>query len=229
LGKGCAGKDYSFQATRNATTMSDNKEPKTANKLKTLEEVKNELNERLHTIYDPDAVLREAQEKIEKPKLLSNEDDDGPDEEDNQLTEKDPLFKAMTLSEFHNGALMVSGVPEQYRTFGIDMFRKIQEEYSCITISEKAIAELATINYIRTLEIQRRITAYLDMNSLTDNGVKYLAIISKELDRANRHFLTAIQTLRMIKQPSFNVNIKTNTAIVGQNQLIQENQNVKPI
>ena len=98
MGKGCAGKDYSFQATRNATTMSDNKEPKTANKLKTLEEVKNELNERLHTIYDPDAVLREAQEKIEKPKLLSNEDDDGPDEEDNQLTEKDPLFKTITLS-----------------------------------------------------------------------------------------------------------------------------------
>lgn len=203
---------------------------KSPSKQKTLEEIKTAFNERLHTIYDPDAVLREAQKKIEtQQKLISEDDYDGPDEGDDQPTEKDPLFKAMTLSEFHNGALMASAIPEQYRTFAIDMLRKLKEEYNCLAVSEQAIAELATINYVRTLEIQRRINAYFDMNSLTDNGVKYLAIISKELDRANRHFLTAIQTLKMLKQPPINVNVKANTAFVGQNQLVQENQNVNPI
>jgi len=124
---------------------------------------------------------------------------------------------------------MIHIVEEQYRTFGVDLLRRLQQEYGCETISEQATAELATINYIRTLEIQNHINGYLSIGTVTETGVKFLAVMSKELDRANRHYLTAMQTLKMLKQPSFNVNVKANTAIVGQNQLIQENQNVKPI
>lgn len=206
----------------------DNKEAKVLNKVKTLDEIKSDLN--LHTVYDPATVLKEAEMALNQRKQVDSDDEEVEyDEPEEQPTYEDPLFRAMSLSEFKNGALMIDSVAEQYRTFGIDMLRKVQEEYKCSTIIEQATAELATINYIRTLAIQRRITSYLDMNSLTDNGVKYLAIMSKELDRANRHYLTAIQTLRMLKQPSFNVNVKANTAIVGQNQVIQENQNVNPI
>ncbi len=63
------------------------------------------------------------------------------------------------------------------------------------------------------------------MGTITDNGVRFLAIMSQELDRANRHYLTTIQALRTIKQPSLGVNIKAQTAILGQNQVVQANNN----
>src|SRR3989344_6506546 len=195
---------------------------------KTLDEIKKNLD-RVHTNYEPANILREAGAKLNSSKDEDDEDGEYDNEDERPSSFEDPVVKAMTLSEFKNGVLLTISVEEQYKTFGIDMLRKLQEEYQCLTISEQAIAELVTISYIRTLAIQRRINNYLAMGTLTDNGVKFLAIMSKELDRAHRHFLTATQTLRMIKQPSFSVNVKTNTAIVGQNQLIQENQNVKPI
>ncbi len=217
--------------------MSPN-DSKALEKPKTAEETKTFLN--LRTAYDPADTLKRAEMAITNPrgyekKLDYEDEDDGPDEEGEldlfkEWTSKDdPIFRAMTLSEFKNGGLMVECVPDQYRTFVIDMSHQLQKDYGCTLVSEKALAELVAINFTRTIEIQRKITNFIDMNSLTDNGVKYLAIMSKELDRANRHFIAAIQTLRMLKQPSMSVSIKTNTAIVGQNQVIQENQNVKPI
>lgn len=206
--------------------MSDQNKDKAIDKVKTLEEIKSHLG-RLQTVYDPALVLREAEEKLSKPRTV-DEDDDGEDEVDEsekQTSYADPVFKAMTLSEFKNGVIMVTVIPEQYTTFSIDMLRKLQEEYSCTTISEQATAELATVSYIRTLEIQNRMKRYLDMGTLTDNGVKFLAIMSKDLDRANRHYLTAIQALRAFKQPQLGMNIKANTAIIGQNQVVQANNN----
>lgn len=203
------------------------------------EEFKTFLNVR--TEYDPDDTIKQAEMAITNPReyermLVDNSDDDGEDEEygSYELTKKwtskdDPVSRAMTLFEFQNGALMVSSIPDQYRTFAVDMSRRLQEDYHCSLQSEKALAELATINFIRTIEVERRITNFIDMNSLTGNGVKYLAIMSKELDRANRHFLATIQTLNMLKQPPIKVNVKADTAILGQNQIIQENKNVKPI
>jgi len=63
------------------------------------------------------------------------------------------------------------------------------------------------------------------MGTINDNGYKYLKIMSLELDRANRHYLASLQTLRSIKQPPMQLNIKTNTAVVGTNQMVQVNEN----
>lgn len=216
--------------------------PKTLDKPTTSEEFETFLN--IRTEYDPADTIKQAEMAIANPReyekmLVDDPYDDGEDEEEEDYgglelikrwtSKDDPLSRAMTLFEFQNGALMVSSIPDQYRTFAVDMSRRLQEDYHCSLQSEKALAELATINFIRTIEVQRKITNFLDINSLTDNGVKYLAIMSKELDRANRHFLAAIQTLNMLKQPPVRVNVKADTAILGQNQFIQENKNVKPI
>ncbi len=105
------------------------------------------LNEQLRIAYDPKEVLKRAQGKLNGLKKEGDEEYEG------KTTAQDDLFKAMTLSEFKNGALLVTVIPEQYKTFGIDLMGKLQEEYGCTTPSEKATAELATVNYIRTLEI----------------------------------------------------------------------------
>ena len=192
--------------------MSANKQTMAKGTKRDLAVIKNEIANLTHK-DDPNHVLKEAEKKMVSL-----------DFESYGAKGDDPIFKAMTLREFDNGALLTTIMPSIFSTFAIDLMRKIQHEYSCISASEKATAELAAVSFIRALDAQRRIKNYLDMGEFTGTGVQYMAVMSKELDRANRHYLTAIQTLRMLKQPSMQLNIRADTAILGNNQLIQENK-----
>lgn len=192
----------------------DKSNNKTITQVKTSDEIKDRISG-CQSQYDPKMVLKGADKELSKVKPGT----------DQPTQVESNLFKSLTLLEFDNGILLTTAVPEQYKTFGIDLMRNLQKEYNCLTTSEKATAELVAVNYIRTLEIQRRITAYLAINSLTEVGVKYLAILSKELDRANRHYLTSIQALKNLKQIPFQLTLKTNTAVIGQNQIVQANTN----
>jgi len=154
-------------------------------------------------------------------------------------------FKAVTINEFDNGVLMCDTLPDQFRTFAIEMMRQLQQEYQCQTTSERAICELATVAFVRTLEFKQLMwestklqdslgyahtcgqdssfsgkRACLACNKLKFELQRYPQL-GIELDRANRQYLSAIQTLRMMKQAPLNVTIKAQTAIVGQNQMIQ--------
>lgn len=179
--------------------------------IKTPEELRDALS-KCKIWNDPDIVLQNVYEESRNNKS-------------NKLAtiDIDNAFQALTLFEFENGILMTSVMPESYKTFGVDMMRQLQKEHNCQTVSEKATAELATINYIRTLATQSRINRYLETATISDMGIRLLAVLSKELDRANRQYLAAIQTLRVMKQPSIKLNIKTDTAIIGQNQMVQTN------
>ncbi len=178
--------------------------------------VKKDLNN-LTNRYDPNQIISNAE------KLLGSIDYDK-----YKPSNEDPLFKVMTLRELDDGGLLTLSVTENYKTFGIDLMRKFQTEYACSHASEKAMAELAAVSFIRILDIQRRITNYLDIGTFSGIGVQYVATLSKELDRANRHYLSAIQLLRTLHQLPMQVNIKTNTAVIGQNQIVQTNEINEP-
>jgi hypothetical protein len=131
------------------------------------------------------------------------------------------LYKSMTLYEFDKGVLLVNALPELYRVFALEFSKNLQSDYKCIDQGEKSLAEVVALNFVRTIYMQDRITAYLAMRSINDVGVKYLDFVSRELDRAQRHYLGSLQALRTLHNPSFEVNIRANTALVGQNQAIQ--------
>ena len=139
------------------------------------------------------------------------------------------VYKAFTLKEFENGILLSETLKEEYRTFVIDLSRNIQKEYNCVTPSQKATAESIACAYGRILQTSSVISSYLAKGSVTDYGLKYLAIMSKELDRAQRHYTTALQTLFMLKQPPLSVTVNANTTNIANSQLIQQNNVVKPI
>lgn len=162
------------------------------------------------TANDPDFVLEETGKELV-----------GKFDKQESIIPASNLYKSLTLLEFEKGILLISIVPEMYRTFAIDLSRRLQAEFDCQTASEKATAELAALNYVRALEAQNRINSYLTIGTFTEVGVKFLAIISKEFDRANRHFLTAVQVLKTMNQPPLSVSVKTQTAIIGQNQIVQ--------
>lgn len=188
---------------------------KTEETKRDLSVVKTEIANLTHK-DDPNHVLREAEKKLvslDFESYSSNGDD--------------PIFKAMTLREFDNGTLLSVSVNESHRTFGIDLMRKLQTEYGCVSPSEKATAELIALNFVRILDLERRMTNAFKVSGEA-LGQACLAILSKDLDRATRHYLALLQTLRMLKQPPMQLNIKANTAVVGQNQIIQTTTNNEP-
>lgn len=138
-----------------------------------------------------------------------------------EVSNRQNISLAMSLYEFDNAGLLVTGVSEEYRTFVNDFSKKLQLENDCQKESEKSLAHITALNYVRIMQIQARIKAYLSKGSVTDTGVGYLNVMSKELDRAERHYLTSLQALRILKMPQMEVNIRTQTAIVGQNQAVQ--------
>jgi|SRR3989344_7248666 len=167
---------------------------------------------RFKTEIDPDLILKAAKIEIEGK------------EDNRQLIEPySNLFKATTLNEFHNGVLMATVISEQYRTFAVGLMRDIEKEFNCQTESQKATVELAVVSYVRLLEAQRRFNNVLQLDKIDPIATQYLSIMSKEIDRATRHYLTAIQALNTMNQPKLQLTLRADTAVVGQNQIIQTN------
>lgn len=208
---------------RSSRCSQHSQDKKIVNQIASVEEKNNnliEVREELANLShkdDPKYVLREAEKKMM-----------GMEKKDFSAGGDDPVFKAMTLREFDNGTLLTLAASKETSTFAIDLMRKIQQEYVCVTASEKAVAELASACFIRALEMQRRIKAYLDIGTFTGIGVQYVSVLSKDLDRANRQYLTAIQTLGALRQPPMKLSIRTNTAVIGQNQMVQTNEINEP-
>lgn len=186
--------------------MPDNKITKT----KSIEEIRKSLGESC-TGFDSKYILRLADEEIKDLK------------EQKEFSLDSNYYKAMTLFEFDKGILLLNAIPELHRVFAIEFSKNLQREYNCKTPSEKSLAEIVALNFVRVLGAQSKINSYLSKDSVTDMGIGYLNVMSKELDRAERHYLASLQALKTIKSHSFEVNIKTNTAVVGQNQIVQAN------
>jgi len=185
-------------------------------KTKSLDEIKDSIKNS-DTGFDARYILRQANKEIEELK------------EPKMFTSDTNYYKAMTLFEFDKGVLLLNSIPELHKVFALEFSKNLQNEYKCISPSEKSLAELITLNFVRTLAVQSKIQNLFGNNGLSKLDIQYLAILSKELDRAERHYLTSLQALRMLKMPLLTVNIKTQTAIVGQNQIVQANNNDKPI
>jgi hypothetical protein len=179
-------------------------------KPKSIEEIKKTFKD-CSLGFDPEYVLKQADEETKDLKGLK------------EFAPDTNFYKAMTVFEFDKGILLTSAIPERFKVFALEFNKNLQVEYNCVTSSERSMAELVTLNFVRTLAIQNKINSCLSMNSIGETGVKFLAVMSKELDRAEKHYITSLAALKSFKMPSMAVNIKTNTAVVGQNQIVQSN------
>lgn len=115
-------------------------------------------------------------------------------------------------------------VREEYRTFLVEMTQNIESEYGCKTAIEKALAEMIASSYVRTIQYSSEFNLCTKNREISRNGNDFYSIIGKELDRANRHFLNAVITLKQLKSPALELNIKAGTAFIGQNQQFNNKQ-----
>ena len=64
----------------------------------------------------------------------------------------------------------------------------------------------------------------LNLKYPSKEKMPYLGILSKELDRQNRNYLTAINTLIEMKSPNMTINLNSENTFLGQNQQFNNNE-----
>ena len=166
--------------------------------------------------FDADENLKGFARKV-LPKINKGEK---LDEIDNKL-----LREVSFILGVENGIPMMESVEERYRGMMFNLRKELIKEYDCKTFSEKALVDVIVGAYSRNLSLSRMLTHTATKRETTPNLNNYLATISKEIDRANRQFISALETLRQLKQPELKVNVRTKNAFIAQNQQFNNNQN----
>lgn len=192
--------------------MNSKKKTKELTTRKTHEELRKEVSG-LFTVFDPNCVIRDSESQL---KLLEN---------GKRITSDTDMFRALSLFEFDKGVLMAMAIPELSQSFALEFSRNLQKEHQCNTQAEKSLCEIIAINFVRVLEIQRKVNSRYNQQGLGKIDIEYLAVLSKELDKAQGHYLKSLQLLKTFKQPNLEVNINANTALIAQNQMIKSETN----
>ncbi len=122
---------------------------------------------------------------------------------------------SMTFSQ-ETGYVLMNSLENDYHGLAFQMKKDLQQEFNCIKPSEKALVDIIVNAYVRKLTYSNKMERNQKYLGSEQDG--YRNYLSKELDRAHRQFLSALETLKAIQQPAMKVNIKTNTAFVGENQ-----------
>ena len=190
-----------------------------AEKIKSGEAYKIAENELKNVVYadsNPKQWLNRFTEVI-CPKIYQN----------GKLTDEEQkeFYKIVMSYGLDNSFSMLEAIEDRYRGLIQGLREELIKEFNCITYRKKALVDLAINAYSRNLTMSRFLVNTINMGHTTAILNNFLGVISKEIDRANRQFITALDTLRQFKQPELKVNVKTNTAFISQNQQINANQN----
>jgi hypothetical protein len=146
------------------------------------------------------------------------------DEEDR----KERVTKAIHAMGLETHEQLATTVIEYYQPLVGEMSRQMIKDYDCKTVAEKALVEIAVNAYIRTIDNSRRLNNELSDTSITATKTNYAKLLSIQIDRANRQFINALITLKQLKAPTIEMNVRANTAFIAQNQQINADNPPKP-
>jgi len=171
------------------------------------------LTEASSITCDPHALLQDLNKTIKE-----YQKDDGNKALQKLLVEK--MNAAMPIVALDTHYALARATIEELRPFAIDFANQLIAEHECKTPTEKALAESAAAAYVRVLQFTQVMTRQVrdEHCSMILNG--FYKVASQELDRANRHFISAIATLKEFKSPSLTVQVKATNAFVAQNQQV---------
>ena len=144
-----------------------------------------------------------------------------------ELGEK--LTELMTSMEDHTHLALIQSFDSTYQLLAKEFCSQMIREYGCQTSLEKSLVEVIANSYIRTIETSKRLNNCLNANRYIDDAsTRYLAMLSKQIDRSNRQFLSGIIALKQLMSPAVEVNVKTKNAFIAQNQQINSDYKPKP-
>ena len=121
---------------------------------------------------------------------------------------------------------MMEGFSERFRGGAKEICKQFIQDFDCKNSAEKILAETAAIAFMRYLDGSRRLNGCMDIAEyISDERTRYLAYLSKQMDRSHRQYLSTLLTLKQLKAPTIEMNIRAKTAFVSQNQQINASTN----
>ncbi len=161
----------------------------------------------------PHALLQEVDKISKKYRESKNKKD-----LEKELIEK--INAALPVVALDTHYALARAVMEELRPFAIEFSNQLIEEYNCKTPTEKALVETIAAAYVRILQSTRVITGQVRVDHCSPALNDHYRVASQELDRANRHFINAIATLKQLKSPAMTIQVKATNAFVAQNQQV---------
>lgn len=97
--------------------------------------------------------------------------------------------------------------------------KQLIEEYNCKTPSEIGLAEIAASSYVKYLDYSELLQeiSHKPFNNMINSS---FSALSKEVDRSQRAYISAIFALKQFKRPNLEVKIKTTNAFIANNQQV---------
>ena len=213
-------KEKQKQSKKMAKKRAASKGNKNIVKKMTFKETKDLINQIANSPCDPKIIIKELGEKL-LPKFKANK----LSKKGNKRFEK-IARKALMMYGIENHYPLAETINENYRPFIIEFSNQLIREYNCQNPSEMALVEVIANAYLKVIDGSRRLNNELGEAGqiINENRTKHLTMLSKQLDRSNRQFITALTTLKQIKAPSLSINVKTKAAFVAQNQQLNTNE-----
>ncbi len=145
-----------------------------------------------------------------------------------QVIAKADLLMRICESDHQMG--LMETFPDRYRFAVREVVRKITSEYDCKTEIEKGLVSVLVNAHMRYLDNSRRLNNELECKEISQLKNIYIANLSKQTDRAHRQYLSALLTLKQLKAPTIEMNVKATNAFVSQNQQINipHNEIIEP-
>jgi len=206
---------------------SEKSKPKKA-RCRTLIKVERSLEKKWVQEETRELIMRLSNRKYESGTILEDLDDiflkfgKGSKKERREIRKSlnKELANASMLLALDSHYAIVRTVDERWRPLVLEFCNQLVKEYDCKTYSEKALVEIAVGAYVKYLRFARRIEDFIDDTLLSHEKNGYMSSLGKQMDRASRTYVAAIQTLRQIKNPPVDFNVIAKTAFIAQNQQI---------
>lgn len=195
------------------------------NKLTSKQKSKSILQIPEHEEYTVNWTIRSALEASDDDinKLSSEKRDDLK----NRLPRIRAYARELTRNELKSHYALTLTTTNNYSILLEEFCSQVIEEYDCKTPSEIALAEIVAGSFVRHLRIARRLEEFVSDGWLSNERNGMMAVLSKELDRASRMYLSSLMALKQIKSPKVDLNVIAKNAFIAQNQ--QFNSSHKPL
>lgn len=130
----------------------------------------------------------------------------------------DRFSKALYIYGLYNHAAITTTVNESYRPLVVEMSDQIIKDFDCTCAHEKALAEMIASSYVRYIQYSTDFRGAEQIEFLSKEKTQFYTMYSNEADKAHRQFTVALTTLKQLKSPTPQINVRTNTAFVAENQ-----------
>lgn len=172
-----------------------------------------------HQLYYKDVVTAKG-EKILGEYVNGNKD------RQETLEELNPLISQFRrIHSFDTGWFMETAVPEDMQGMVRELHQELVTSYEVTKVHEKYMLQVAAMSLARYQD-NMRVFEEIKTRSFHDR-VSFMSLLSKDMDRAYRTFMTIINHFDVLRSPRPSIHVHAKNAAVATNQVLQITPSLK--